>query len=108
MSGKRKLLILEVAFEEWKSFIENNRKLIIKETVSACEELIRTDVDSLDVIQFEVVSNGKHITLIECKIFREDIEVGLEKLMKASIEEEEYELSHRIKLIQDYFSVLNG
>lgn len=108
MGGKRKIPKLKVPFEEWKSFIGDNRKLIINETVSACEEMIQTDVESLDVIQFEVISNGKSTTLIECKVFREDMKVGLEKLMKASIEEEQYELSHRIKLLQDYISVLNG
>lgn len=108
MGEKRKIPKLKVPFDEWKAFIIDNRKLIINETLVACEELLQSDEESLDVIQFEVISNGKYTTLIECKIFREDMEAGLEKLMKASIEEEQYELSHRIKLLQDLVSVLNG
>ena len=99
---------LKVGVDEFIPFIAEHKKLIITETLAACEELIQTDDESIDVIQIQVFTNETNSALIECKVFREDMELGLQKLLKASIEEEEYELSQRIKLLQDYLSIVNG
>jgi len=99
---------LKVRIGEFIPFVSEHKKLIITETLTACEELIQTDDEYIDVIQIQVFINETDTALIECKVFREDMELGLQKLLKASIEEEEYELSQRIKLLQDYLSIVNG
>jgi hypothetical protein len=99
---------LKVRVDDFIPFISEHKKLIITETLAACEELIQTDDESIDVIQIHVFTNETNSALIECKVFREDMELGLQKLLKASIEEEEYELSQRIKLLQDYMALLKS
>jgi hypothetical protein len=108
MDGERKILRLKVEVKEFIPFLTENRKLIINETISACEYLLQTELDSIGVVDIEVVKNGIPTTLLECKVFKEDMEVGLHKLLKASIEEEEYEVSQRVKLLQDYMAILNA
>jgi hypothetical protein len=99
---------LKVRVDEFIPFISEHKKLIITETLAACEELIQTDDESIDVIQIQVFTDETNSALIECKVFREDMGLGLQKLLKASIEEEEYEISQRVKLLQDYLSILNA
>jgi hypothetical protein len=108
MDGERKILRLKVEVEDFIPFLTENRKLIINETVSACEYLLQTELDSIGVVDIEVVKDGIPSTLLECKVFKEDMEYGLQKLLKASIEEEEYEISQRVKLLQDYLAILNA
>lgn len=101
MKEHRELLTFEVPFEEFEDFLDNNRPLIVNEVVSAVEDMMYNDLDVIDVCTIKVILpiGG---TIMGCKLKRDDVEEGLQKLLEWTVEVEEYELSHRIKLIQDW------
>jgi hypothetical protein len=103
MKEHRELLTFEVPFEEFEDFLDNNRPLIVNEVVSAVEDMMYNDLDVIDVCTIKVILpiGG---TIMGCKLKRDDVEEGLQKLLDWTIEVEEYELSHRIKLIQDWIN----
>ena len=103
MKEHRELLTFEVPFEEFEYFLDNNRPLIVNEVVSAVEDMMYNDLDVIDVCTIKVILpiGG---TIMGCKLKRDEVEEGLQKLLDWTIEVEEYELSHRIKLIQDWIN----
>ncbi len=103
MKEHRELLTFEVPFEEFEDFLDNNRPLIVNEVVSAVEDMMYNDLDVIDVCTIKVILpiGG---TIMGCKLKRDEVEEGLQKLLDWTIEVEEYELSHRIKLIQDWIN----
>ena len=103
MKEHRELLTFEVPFEDFEDFLDNNRPLIVNEVVSAVEDMMYNDLDVIDVCTIKVILpiGG---TIMGCKLKRDEVEEGLQKLLDWTIEVEEYELSHRIKLIQDWIN----
>jgi hypothetical protein len=103
MKERREILTFEVQFDEFGDFLESNRPLMVNEVVSAVEDMMYNDLDVVDVCTIKVVLpiGG---TVMNCALKREDVEEGLQKLLEWTIEVEEYELSHRIKLIQDWIN----
>jgi hypothetical protein len=101
MKERREIITFEVPFEEFEDFLDSNRPLMINEIISAVEDMMYNDLDVVDVCTIKVTLpiGG---TIMNCALKRSDVEEGLQKLLDWTVEMEEYELSHRIKLIQDW------
>ena len=95
-----KIKLKESEFDEW---MINNRSFVFQETLKCIEEMLYNSVDSLPIMKIEL-SAPFGFTILDLKMVREDIDETLQKSLEWSIDEEEYELAHRIKLIQEYIS----
>lgn len=95
-----KIKLKESEFDEW---MINNRSFVFQETLTCIEEMLYNSVDSLPIMKIEL-SAPFGFTILDLKMVREDIDETLQKSLEWSIDEEEYELAHRIKLIQEYIS----
>ena len=95
-----KIKLKESEFDEW---MINNRSFVFQETLTCIEEMMYNSVDSLPIMKIEL-SAPFGFTILDLKMVREDIDETLQKSLEWSIDEEEYELAHRIKLIQEYIS----
>jgi len=103
MEEERQVLELNIPSGEIESFMRDNRALMVAETLSASEELIYKDLDTIEVIRINILQpRGK--TVLDCKLKREDVTDGVEKLMEWALENEEYEMCHRIKLLTEYIN----
>lgn len=101
MKETREIITFEVPFDEFGDFLESNRPLMVNEVITAVEDMMYNDLEVVHVCSIKVVLpiGG---TIMNCALKREDVEEGLQKLLDWTVEVEEYELSHRIKLIQDW------
>lgn len=95
-----KIKLKESEFDEW---MINNRSFVFQETLTCIEEMMYNSVDSLPIMKIEL-SAPFGFTILDLNMVREDIDETLQKSLEWSIDEEEYELAHRIKLIQEYIS----
>jgi hypothetical protein len=103
MEEERQVLELNIPSSEVESFMKDNRALMVAETLSASEELIYKDLDIIEVIRINIIQpRGK--TVLDCKLKKTDVLDGVEKLMEWALENEEYEMCHRIKLLTEYIN----
>lgn len=103
MDEARKILEFEIPYDDLYSFMETNRVIIVGEIVTAAEEMLYTETDIATVCKIKVNrSNTK--TVLHCRITIEDLFEDLDSLLEWTVEKEEYELSHRIKLLMDYIN----
>jgi hypothetical protein len=101
MDEARKILEFEVTHDKLIGFMENNRIIMVSEIVTAAEEMLYTEVDIATVCKIRVKKAGSKTT-IHCKLTIEDLFDDIDSLLEWTVEKEEYELSHRIKLLMDY------
>ena len=100
---ERQVMELSIPSSEVESFMKDNRALMVAETLSASEELIYKDLDTIEVIRINIIQpRGR--TVLDCKLNKEDVLDGVEKLMEWALENEEYEMCHRIKLLTEYIN----
>lgn len=101
MEEERHIFELNVPSGEVESFMKDNRALMVAETLSASEELIYKDLDIIEVIRINIIQpRGK--TILDCKLKKGDVIDGVGKLLEWALEYEEYEMCHRIKLLNEY------
>lgn len=103
MDEKRKILEFKITTKELPNFMQNNRAILANEIVTAAEEMLYNDIEEAQVCKITVLGNNSK-NILNCKITLNDILRDINTLLDWSVEEEEYELSHRIKLIMDYLS----
>jgi hypothetical protein len=101
MNEDRKILEFEIAHSELVNFMENSRPLIINEIVTAAEEMLYNEVDVATVCKIRV-KKGKNKTILHCRLTIGDVMNDIDSLLEWTVEKEEYELAHRIKLLMDY------
>jgi hypothetical protein len=100
---ERQVMELNIPSSEVESFMKDNRALMVAETLSASEELIYKDLDIIEVIRINIIQpRGR--TVLDCKLKKTDVLDGVEKLMEWALENEEYEMCHRIKLLTEYIN----
>jgi hypothetical protein len=100
---ERQVMELNIPSSEVESFMKDNRALMVAETLSASEELIYKDLDTIEVIRINIIQpRGR--TVLDCKLKKTDVLDGVEKLMEWALENEEYEMCHRIKLLTEYIN----
>ena len=101
MTEPREILKFKIPFTKLPTFLEDNRLTLMTECVGVCEELLYEDLEEIKLcdvsIQFPL---GE--TKIGISITKENVVEALDKMLEWSVEVEEYELSHRIKLMQDF------
>lgn len=103
MDTKREILSVKFPLSKFVPWVDENRGLIIGETVKAAEELIHNNIDTLAVMEISLTVPDTELAYnMTFSISKADIETGIGRLLQKSIELEEYELSHRIKLLIDY------
>jgi hypothetical protein len=101
MNEARKILEFEISHNELVSFMENSRALIANEIITAAEEMLYNEVDIATVCKIKV-KKGRSKTILNCRLTIGDVMNDIDSLLEWSVEAEEYELSHRIKLLMDY------
>jgi hypothetical protein len=101
MNEPRKILEFSVSENKLPKFLEENRGIMVSEIVAAAEELLYTNTDSITVCKISIKKSAGRI-ILECKITLDDILMDLNELLNWTVEREEYELSHRLKLLDDY------
>jgi hypothetical protein len=101
MNEARKILEFEISHTELVSFMENSRALIANEIITAAEEMLYNEVDIATVCKIKV-KKGRSKTILNCRLTIGDVMNDIDSLLEWSVEAEEYELSHRIKLLMDY------
>lgn len=98
---EREILTLEATYDTYETWLDDNRMEIMSELVKACEELLIDELEETHVVNVKVKTPVGYMIQV-FKIYREDVVSGLEKVMKYCIDEEEYELAHKVKQMQDY------
>lgn len=102
MDGEsRKILSLKVKSGNLLEFMDEKRPLIMSEVLCAAEEMVYKQLEVIEVCNITLDSPFGN-TIVNCKLAKEDLDEGLNKLMDWTLKEEEYEMSHRIKLLREY------
>jgi hypothetical protein len=101
MDEERKILEFTVSEQEFESFMRANRSLMISEVVAAAEDMLYTDKKIGTICRIFIKNKGTGITL-ECKLHINEVIYGMGDLLEWVVDKEEYELAHRIKLINEY------
>jgi len=101
MSKSRDILDLDVDFENYPEWVEDNRLLFLQETISASEEMVRDELDNIHIMTINVISEIGGMRVV-CNLNREDLGESLEKVLEKCVESEEYELAQRAKNLQNY------
>lgn len=102
MTEPREYLKISLGIGEFDSWVEENKNLLVNETVTAIEELMFLNLSWASIIKIELDTKFSHKIIIDLKVEKEDVEDVLEQSMEYAIEFEDYELAHRIKLLQEY------
>lgn len=106
MSDSREILDLDVDFEDYPNWVEENRTLFLKETILASEEMVHNNLDDILIMTINVKSDIGGMRLV-CNLNREDLVESMEKVLEKCVEDEEYELAQRVKNLQDYINEHN-
>jgi len=101
MDEVRKIMEFTVSQKDFESFMRANRSLMVSEIVATAEDMLYTDKQIGTICRIAVKNGGADLTL-ECKLHIKEILNDINLLLKWSVETEEYELAHRIKLINEY------
>ncbi len=101
MGEERKITEFTVSEQEFESFMRANRSLMISEVVAAAEDMLYTDKKIGTICRIFIKNKGTGITL-ECKLHINEVIYGMGDLLEWAVDKEEYELAHRIKLINEY------
>jgi hypothetical protein len=104
MTEPREYLRISIGIGEFDSWIDENKNLLVNETVTAIEELMFLNLSWASIIKIELDTKFSHKIIIDLKVEKDDVEGVLEQSMEYAIEFEDYELAHRIKLLQEYKS----
>lgn len=106
MNDSREILDLDVDFEDYPNWVEDNRTLFLKETILASEEMVYNNLDNILIMTINVRSDIGGMRLV-CNLNREDLVESMEKVLEKCVEDEEYELAQRVKNLQDYINEHN-
>jgi hypothetical protein len=101
MNEERKILEFTVSEKDFESFMRANRSLMVSEIVAAAEDMLYTDKEVGTICRIFVKKRGAGLTM-ECKLHISEVIYGMDELLQWVVEKEEYELAHRIKLINEY------
>ena len=103
MEEERRILELDIGDTNLAEFMESNRGLMVAEVISATEELVYKDLEKIDVIRIKMqLPHGK--TVLNCSLVNKEAVDGLDKVLEWALENEEYEMCHRIKLLTEYIN----
>lgn len=102
---ERKVKTIEINIDNYENWLLDNRPIILTEIVNASEYLIENELDEATVVK--LLLNTSKPTIFSrmmqiFKIYKEDMKVGLDKVMDSCIEYEEYELAQRVKELQEF------
>ena len=102
---ERKVKTIEINIDNYENWLLDNRPIILTEIVNASEYLIENELDEATVVR--LLLNTSKPTIFSkmmqiFKIYKEDLEDGLDKVMDSCIEYEEYELAQRVKELQEF------
>ena len=100
MNESRDILDLEVNFEDYPNWVEDNQLLFLQETITASEEMVHDELDGVHIMTITVRSEIGGMKLV-CNLNRKDLVESLEKVLEKCVESEEYELAQRVKNLQD-------
>lgn len=106
MSDSREILDLDVDFEDYPNWVEDNRTLFLKETILASEEMVHNNLDNILIMTINVRGDIGGMRLV-CNLNREDLVESMEKVLEKCVEDEEYKLAQRVKNLQDYINEHN-
>lgn len=110
---------IDIKNESPLDWLDNNRSIIINESLTAVEKILYEDINEfVPVLKLTGTKISKFITDIEINnlkntkqkpfillgIDKSDINSVLEKSMNWCIDNEEYEICHRVKLLQEWIS----
>lgn len=102
----REVVTVDIVATDMDTWFEKNESFILHEVVAAAEELyIHSSKDMLDVINLRIISNQFNPMTLKLALYKNELGMsGLEHLLQRSIKMEEYELSHRLKLLKNYIN----
>lgn len=101
MDEPREFLTITLDYTQLDNWMSKNRSLMVNETITAVEELLFMKLPRVKIMTLELTAPfGK--TILDVKVDMSDAEFALEQGMEWAIESEDYELAHRIKLLQEY------
>jgi hypothetical protein len=103
MDEARKILEFEISDNELDGFMQNNRPILANEIITTAEEMLYNKIDVATVCKIKV-KRGRTKTILHCRLTIDDVIRDIQSLLDWSVELEEYELSHRIKLLIDYIN----
>ena len=103
MEYSRDILDLEVDFEDYPTWVEDNQLMFLLEIISASEELVHSDLEDVCIMTITIRTDIGGMKLV-CNLNREDLGHSLEKVLEKCVESEEYELAQRVKNLQDYIN----
>jgi hypothetical protein len=100
----REIVTVDVSVDEMDDWFQKNQSFILHEVVATAEELyIHSSEDMLDVLNLRIISKQFNPMTLKLALYKHDLGTdGLEYLLQRTIKLEEYELSHRLKLLKDY------
>jgi hypothetical protein len=101
MDEARRILEFEISQNELSDFMEINRPILANEIITTAEEMLYNEIYMATVCKIQV-NKGKTKTILHCRLTIDDVIRDIQSLLDWSVEVEEYELSHRIKLLMDY------
>lgn len=101
MEEGRKILEFSVRESDFESWMRDNRFLMIFEIVSTAEDMLYNQKEVGDICRIRVKRRGGNMVM-ECKLHIDDIIRDMNYLLEFVVEREEYELAHRIKLLNEY------
>jgi hypothetical protein len=101
MDESKEFLRITLDYTQLDNWMHQNRSLMVNETITAIEELLFMKLSRVKIMTLELTAPfGK--TIFDVKVDMSDADFALEQGMDWAIECEDYELAHRIKLLQEY------
>jgi hypothetical protein len=108
METNKNILEFNVPYSGFSNFLKTNRKKMISEILSHMESVIFDNkLNDENIFRINIKKRESDIIpslILDCKLDINFIENDLQEILDWTLEEEEYELSHRIKLMTDYMN----
>jgi hypothetical protein len=102
MDEKKKILSVYIGRNDIFEWTQNKGKdILMPELLVGCEELLYNDLDEVLCLRVESLVRDKQVSF-DFKITKEGVDETLDKIMEWALQNEEYEICQRIKLLKRY------
>jgi len=113
------VIVVDIKNQSPVEWLEENRSVVINESITAAEKILYEDINEfvpilklngtkiskfITDIEIDKLKNTKQKPFILLGIDQSDINSVLEKSMNWCLENEEYEICQRVKLLQEWIS----
>lgn len=98
--GNIEVLEFKVPYIELGDFMSNNKDLLVSQAIDVAEYMLSNSEEKATICILEIEKTGGN-SFLRCNLFLEDFIKDLDILLEWTVEEELYELSHRLQVVKE-------